>query len=421
VIIDMATAKAAEAERLRAALADHMRGRRTFRTAQVENAFRTVPRHVFLPTVDLEAAYAPRPVVTKRAEDGTAISATSSPCLVAEMLELLAVQPGQQVLEIGSATGINTALLAELTGLGGRVVTVELDDDLAAHARTALTVAGYPQVEVVHADGAHGYATGAPYDRIIVTAGAWDIAPAWWRQLRPGGRLVVPLRLHGSGLTRVLSLHLDRPGEMVSTSATVCGLMPLRGAGERPDHQLCLHDGARPGGDVTLHVDLADLPDEDALTQALSHPAHEHWTGITVRDDEPAEHLDLWLATCISPYHFGRLSVGATARAHGLVDPAPQWAGATLYDGGTLAYLTVRPHGEAGKGGEGGQATHELGIVAYGPDARKLAVGASELVHHWDQDRPDQPTITARPAGPTDHAWSAAHLDRPHTRLTITW
>lgn len=133
---------------LRAALADYIRGRKTFRTARVEDAFRTVPRHVFLPGVDLEAAYAPRPVVTKRADDGTSVSSASSPNLVAEMLELLDVQLGHRILEIGAATGINAALRAELAGPTGEVVTIELDDDLATGARDGLAAAGYHTVEV---------------------------------------------------------------------------------------------------------------------------------------------------------------------------------------------------------------------------------------------------------------------------------
>lgn len=96
----------AEPAQPRAALADYIRSRETFRTARVENAFRTVPRHLFLPDVDLEAAYAPRPLVTKRADDGTAVSSAWRPNLVAEMLELLQAQPGHRVLEIGAATGV---------------------------------------------------------------------------------------------------------------------------------------------------------------------------------------------------------------------------------------------------------------------------------------------------------------------------
>lgn len=392
---------------LRAALADYIRGRKTFRTLRVEDAFRTVPRHVFLPGVDLEAAYGPRQVVTKRADDGTAVSSASSPNLVAGMLELLDVQLCHRVLEVGAATGINAALLAELAGPTGRVVTIELDDDLAIGARDGLAAAGYHQVEVICGDGALGHPPSAPYDRIIVTAGAWDIAPGWWQQLAVGGRLVVPLRLHGSGLTRALAFDFHQPDRMVSTSALVCGFVPMRGAAEQAEHHVRLDD------DVVLELDPADLPNQAALAHALAYPAHEHWTGIQVHDEEPAEHLDLWLTTTNSPNSFGRLSVGSAVRASGLLDPALRWAGATLYNGGTIAYIAVQSHSDD---------TNELGVIAHGPDSGKLAAQASDLLHRWDRERPGQPTITARPAGlPHAQTPSAAHIDRPHTQLAITW
>ncbi len=393
-------------EKLRTVLADYISGRGTFRTPQVEAAFRTVPRHLFLPGVDLKTAYAPQQVVTKRADDGTAVSSASSPNLVAEMLEQLDVAPGHRVLEIGAATGINAALLAELVGPTGTVVTIELDDDLAAGARAGLAAAGYPQVKVICGDGALGHPTLAPYDRIIVTAGAWDIVSAWWQQLALGGRLVVPLRLHGSGLTRAIALDLQAPGRMTSTSATVCGFVPLRGTAEQAESVLPLAD------DVALHLDAGDLPDEAALGQALTYPPHTHWTGIQIRDDEPVVHLDLWLATTGSG-NFGRLSVGVAARASGLVDPALRWAGATLYDGATLAYLAVRDHSDD---------TSELGIIAHGPDSTKLAAQVSDRLYRWNQKRPTQPIITAHPIDtPDDQLPSANHLVRPHTRVTITW
>ncbi|WP_462188799.1 rRNA adenine N-6-methyltransferase family protein [Frankia sp. CcWB2] len=215
----------------------------TFRTAQVEAAFRTVPRHLFLPDVDLETAYAPQVVVTRRAPDGTALSSASQPSLIAAMLEQADVQPGHRVLEIGTATGINAALLAELTGPTGQVTTIEIDEELAAGARTALTTAGYERVDVVHGDGAAGHLGGASYDRIVITAGAWDLAKGWWDQLAPAGRIIVPLRLHGSGLARSLPLDAVGPGRLVSRSALVCGFVPLRGTNAHTGHALTLADG----------------------------------------------------------------------------------------------------------------------------------------------------------------------------------
>ncbi|MGH3799889.1 MAG: methyltransferase, FxLD system [Pseudonocardiaceae bacterium] len=293
----------ADPEQLRQALVSFIDGFGTFRTTQVKDAFRTVPRHLFLPGVDLTTAYAPKPVVTKRADNGTAVSSASSPHVVATMLEQLDVTPGHRVLEIGAATGINAALLAELIGPTGTVVTIELDDDLAAGARTSLTATGYDQVEVLCSDGALGHPARASYDRIIVTAGTWDIVSAWWHQLALGGRLVVPLRLHGSGLTRSIAFDLQQPDRMVSTRAAVCGFVPMRGAAEMSEPHVRLAD------DVILTLDAEDLPNEAALAQALTHPAHEHWTSVQVRYDEPAEDLDLWLATTNSGASFGRLSL----------------------------------------------------------------------------------------------------------------
>jgi len=84
----------------------------------------------------------------------------------------------------------------------------------------------------------------------------------------------------------------------------------MRGATEMSERHVRLAD------DVILKLDADDLPDAAALAQALTHPAHEHWTGLQVRHDEPAEHLDLWLATN-SGTSFGQLSVGSAARAIG--------------------------------------------------------------------------------------------------------
>ena len=205
----------------------------TFRTDAVKNAFRTVPRHLFLPGVDLQAAYAPKPVVTKRAEDGTAVSSASSPNIVAKMLEQLDVHPGMRVLEIGSATGINAALLAELVGASGSVVTIELDEDLAEGARTGLATAGYHQVEVICGDGALGDPSGRTFDRIIVTAGAIftptlllrsGIGPA--AQLQPLGIPVVANRRGvGANLQNhpvlFIGMHLKRRARQQRTLRTV--------------------------------------------------------------------------------------------------------------------------------------------------------------------------------------------------------
>ncbi|MDQ1295650.1 MAG: hypothetical protein QG608_3535 [Actinomycetota bacterium] len=406
-LVPVTTTNAADqAQRLRDDLADYIKGWGAFRTPQVEAAFRTVPRHLFLPGLDLETAYGSKPVVTRRADDGTSLSSASSPKLVATMLEQLDIQPGQRVLEIGAATGINAALLSELVGPPGTVVTIELDSVLATGAAENLVRAGYPHVMVICGDGALGHAEHAPYDRVIVTAEAWDIVPGWWEQLAVGGRIVIPLRLHGSGLTRAIAFDLREPDRMVGNSAVVCGFVPMRGQAEHDEQHLRLAE------EVILKIDAEDLPGHAELTHTLDHPGQEHWTGIQVRHDEPAEHLDLWLLTTATD-PFGRLSVGAAARTTGLATPAPRWGGAALYDGGSLAYLATRDLNDD---------TLELGVIAHGPDGAKLTARVVDLLHRWDHDRPTQPTITAYRIGHTPRIDDAeGHLVRPHTTLAVSW
>jgi protein-L-isoaspartate(D-aspartate) O-methyltransferase len=401
------------AGQLRDALADHIKSFGTFKTAPVEAAFRTVPRHLFLPGTSLDDAYSRNPVVTRRAPDGTSLSSASSPKLVATMLEQLSVAPGQRVLEIGAATGFNAALLAELTGPAGTVVTIELDDDLAAEAAAHLRRAGYPQVRVAYGDGALGDPSHAPYDRIIVTAEAWDLVSAWWDQLTPDGRIVAPVRLHGSGLTRSIGFRRTGPHTLASDSAAVCGFVPMRGISEHADQRIQLAD------DAVLKVDAADLPDTVALAQVLGYPAAEHWTGIPVRHDEPAEHLDLWLATTTADARFSRLTVTRDARDRGLANPAMRWAGAGLYQGGTLAYLTARPIDND---------INELGVTVHGPDSARLAPAALGLLQEWHRQRPAQPSITAHRVTASPRTPSSAPtapgticLPRPHTTLAIAW
>ncbi|TXK41482.1 methyltransferase, FxLD system [Nonomuraea sp. C10] len=395
-------------ERLRDELADHIRDRGTFKSERVEAVFRTVPRHLFLPGVDLRDAYAPKVVTTKYGADGSAISSASSPNLVAAMLEQLDIRPGHRVLEIGAGTGFNAALMAELAGPDGRVVTIDIDDDIVQEARRGLRAAGYEQVEVICGDGADGHPAGGPYDRLIVTAGAWDLTAAWWRQLAEGGRMVVPVLLHDSGLTRSLAFDRDQPDRMVSTSALVCGFVPMRGSTFHAGRELQL------AHDVVLHLDGSPSQEGEHLPQALKHPAHQVWTGIRIRDDQPVGHLDLWLVTTGS--RFARLAAGPQARDRGLVTPAPRWSGATLYDDTSIAYLALRPLDKHVPG----RQTHELGVIAHGPESAKLAEQTAELLHEWDRERPSRPFITAHPAGTLDEQLSPGYrIDRPGARLTV--
>ncbi|MGH3587657.1 MAG: methyltransferase domain-containing protein, partial [Pseudonocardia sp.] len=155
--------------------------------------------------------------VTKRAADGTALSSASAPGVVAMMLDQLDVRSGHRVLEIGAGTGYNAALLAHLAGPDGRVVTVDVDPECSARARAALDAQGLGRVMVLTGDGTDGAAGRGAFDRVVITAGAWDVPPAWTEQLAAGGRLVVPLRLRGQ--SRSVAFTHDPTGRFLRSDS----------------------------------------------------------------------------------------------------------------------------------------------------------------------------------------------------------
>ena len=195
-------------------LVARLKASRAISSDRLERAFLEVPRHVFLPHVRTRIAYEDRAVVVKDDDHGVPLSSASQPTMVAEMLGQLCVEEGARVLEVGTGTGYDAALLLELVGASGSVVSVEIDGDLAEAARENLDRSGHGRVEVVIGDGRLGYAPRAPYDRIIVTGGAHEIAEAWRDQLADGGRLVVPL--------------VDAWGLGVSVAFEKCGSQLLR-------------------------------------------------------------------------------------------------------------------------------------------------------------------------------------------------
>jgi len=211
---------------LNQALVDELKSMGCIQTPRVEAAFQAVLRHRFIPETPLEEVYSNRVILTKQDQNGQWISSSSEPAIMAIMLEQLDLEPGQKVLEIGAGTGYNAALMAHIVGETGQVVTVDIDDDLVEAAQAHLRVAGFDQVQVVCADGGYGYKDAAPFDRIILTVGASEIAPAWWEQLKPEGRIVLPLLLTGAMKSVAFVKVSDH---FSSISLKDCGFMPLRG------------------------------------------------------------------------------------------------------------------------------------------------------------------------------------------------
>ncbi|WP_424534404.1 methyltransferase, FxLD system [Sphaerisporangium viridialbum] len=315
------TVSSGSADVLRSAMVDTLLSWGGVRTASVEAAMRSVPRHLFVPEASLERAYGPESVVTHRDADGIAISSASGPGVVAAMLEQLDVQPGHRVLEIGAGTGYNAACLAALAGPFGQVTTVDIGADIVAGARRGLAAAGYESVWVVHGDGEDGYPQGAPYDRIIVTAGAWDVPSAWREQLAPGGRLVVPLRIRG--VTRSVALELD--GDVWrSVSIEECGFMPMRGPGavEERNVELPVDSGVR------IRVDDGQPVEVDALGSALGVSPVLVWSQVVV-PWKPFDHLDFWLAGASAAVC--RIIVLTRALEAGLVAPIYTWGSMGCY------------------------------------------------------------------------------------------
>jgi len=211
---------------LNQALVDELKSMGCIQTPRVEAAFQAVLRHRFIPETPLEEVYSNRVILTKQDQNGQWISSSSEPAIMAIMLEQLDLEPGQKVLEIGAGTGYNAALMAHIVGETGQVVTVDIDDDLVETAEAHLRAAGFDQVQVVCADGGYGYKDAAPFDRIILTVGASEIAPVWWEQLKPKGRIVLPLLLTGAMKSVAFVKVSDH---FSSISLKDCGFMPLRG------------------------------------------------------------------------------------------------------------------------------------------------------------------------------------------------
>jgi len=198
---------------------------RGIRDPRVLDAMLRVPRHEFVPASLIKAAYDDRPLPLGDAET------ISQPYMVAAMTEAARVQPGDKVLEVGTGSGYQAAILAYL---GGRVYSVERNPVLAETARERLARLGFDGVEVIVGDGSEGYPPAAPYAVIMVTAAAPSVPPALLEQLAEEGRLLIPV---GDLHRQDLLLSVKQAGEVRTRKLDPCQFVPLVGRAGWPENE----------------------------------------------------------------------------------------------------------------------------------------------------------------------------------------
>ena len=175
-------------------------------------ALRKVPRHSFVPTDQVANAYEDRPLPIGYGQT------ISQPYIVAYMTEIIKPKPGQKVLEIGTGSGYQAAVLAEIVG---KVYTIEIVEELGKQATIRLKNLNYKNIEVKTADGYHGWKEHAPFDAIVVTAAAEYIPTPLKEQLKDGGRMIIPV---GSPYMTQQLMLIEKTGDKFRTSSK----MPVR-------------------------------------------------------------------------------------------------------------------------------------------------------------------------------------------------
>ncbi|NNF26358.1 MAG: protein-L-isoaspartate(D-aspartate) O-methyltransferase [Gemmatimonadetes bacterium] len=183
-------------------------------------ALTQVPRERFVPPELAEFAYDNRPLPIGKGQT------ISQPLMVAIMIQALELKGGERVLEIGAGSGYAAAVLSRIAG---RVYTVERLESLAAVAEERLSALGYDNVQVLHADGTEGWPDHAPYDAIVVAAGAPDVPEPLIAQLSPGGRLVIPVGDTPLGQT-LLRIRRDEAGGFDTEDLGPVRFVPLIGS-----------------------------------------------------------------------------------------------------------------------------------------------------------------------------------------------
>ncbi len=364
----------------------------------LEAAFLAVPRHVFLPEEALEVAYSDQAIPIKKDTDGSVLSSSSQPSMMAIMLRQLRLREGDNVLEIGAGTGYNAAIMQTIVGETGNVTSVELDKLLADKASSNLQKARLGAVvNIVTADGAMGYAPRAAYDRIIATVAVWDIPTSWVKQLKQDGILVAPIWLESMQVSAAFVIQPD--GSLYSRTNIPCGFVPLRGIASGPNITRRV-----TGSTLTLSSNEADFIDGAALSSLLSDDYESTYLGSSLSFSEYWRGFVPYLTLNMPEGHFfATYSVGENQKDFGL-----EGDGFALITRGSACFVRYQGKGEVAIFG-GADALFTLQAV----------------LDQWEQsNRPgaDRIRIQLLPkdsAEPVAHPSNTKIYERPYNELRV--
>lgn len=278
--------KPTEPQRLIQEMLQSMRRDGVLDSPDVEAAFSAVPRHLFLPDLPLEQVYENRAIGLKKDGAGLLTSSSSQPSMMAIMLNQMKLQSGDNVLEIGTASGYNAAIMQHIVGKSGTVTSIEIDNDLARQAQDNLHRAHASRVNVVNVDGSQGYAPRAAYDHIVSTVGVWDVPTAWFSQLKPSGSLVVPIVLDGVQVSATFKAMSD--GTFLSMDNRPCAFVYMLGSHAGPNFRkqiatsglFILADEVDEIDTVALSILLSDDHEFCQFEQGLN--PQDYWNGFQI-------------------------------------------------------------------------------------------------------------------------------------------
>ncbi|MCU0512205.1 MAG: hypothetical protein MUE40_06510 [Anaerolineae bacterium] len=334
---------------LRQRLLESLRQQGVMTAPGVEAAFRAVPRHLFLPQFPLDRAYADESVPLKYDAGGLLISSASQPTMMAIMLDQAQLAPGHNVLEIGTASGYNAALMQHIVGPQGHVTSLELEADLAKQAVLHLQQAGLAQVRVVPGDGSQGYAPRAAYDRILSAVGIWDVPRAWLAQMKPEGRLIAPIWVDGVQVSASFSRQPD--GSYLSVDNRPCYFVYVRGESAAPPIRqqigssslFILSDDLNRIDGAALHLLLSHDHDLCHLESPLA--TVDFWNGFQLYAmlNEPPQYIFALFLVIEGQQAYGMDGRGLALITRGSATFAPYHTrGTTHCYGGAEAFLTMQ-------------------------------------------------------------------------------